>query len=311
MVYLYIIDNWLICNHAQYFACFAPLAASPLFMLHFLHGPDNYRREQRLRELLKAYKKKYAVFSINTFDFDDSDDITRFKDLCSQQTMFEDKKLAVIDNVFASKASELAQTVLKAATTNTSVIAIIPAFTDETARNPRDRVLVPKDLIFLLNKPAVAEIFEPLPEAKLAFFISAEAKKRGIIVSPEAADFLVFALRRDTQLIMNELDKIALYYNEPERILSRQDVELLVDYLESPDIFSFINAASKQGPIASKLAPLERLFINQEEPAKIFNIFAKSLYLDLTAVRMLADYDIAIKSGRLDYETAFVDLCLK
>lgn len=280
-------------------------------MITFLHGADNYRREQRLRELLKAYKKKYAVFSINTFDFDDEADILRFKDFCSQQTMFENKKLALIANVFAIKGSEEAQLILKAATTNESVIAFISEFTDEAAKNPRDRVLVPKDLLFLLNKPVVTEAFESLPDAKLAFFISNEAKKRSIIVSPEAADFLVFALRRNTQLIMNELEKVALYYNDAHRELSRQDVELLVDYLESPDIFAFTNAISKQGPIANRLAPLERLFINQEEPAKIFNIFAKNPYIDLATVRMLADYDIAIKSGKLDYETAFVDICLK
>ncbi|KKU34661.1 MAG: hypothetical protein UX49_C0038G0001, partial [Candidatus Wolfebacteria bacterium GW2011_GWC2_46_275] len=102
-----------------------------------------------------------------------------------------------------------------------------------------------------------------------------------------------------------------LYYNDAKRELSRQDVELLIDYLESPDIFAFTNAASRQGPVASKLTPLERLFINQEEPAKIFNIFAKNQFIDLATVRMLADYDIAIKSGKLDYETAFVDLCLR
>lgn len=280
-------------------------------MITFLHGADAYRRDQRLRELLRAYKKKYAVFSINTFDFDDESDILRFKDFCSQQTMFENKKLALIDNVFAIKGSEQAQQILKAASTNESVIAFVSEFTDETAKNPRDRVTVPKDLLFLLNKPVVTEAFDHLPDAKLAFFILTEAKKHSIIVSPEAADFLVFALRRDTQLIMNELEKVALYYNEPSRELSRQDVELLIDYIESPDIFAFTNAISRQGPIASRLAPLERLFINQEEPAKVFNIFAKNQFIDLATVRMLADYDIAIKSGKLDYETAFVDLCLK
>ncbi|AKM78011.1 MAG: hypothetical protein UY31_C0051G0005 [Candidatus Wolfebacteria bacterium GW2011_GWE1_48_7] len=283
----------------------------PYPMITFLHGADNYRREQRLRELLKAYKKKYAVFSINTFDFDDDSDISRFKDFCSQQTMFENKKLALISNVFAIKGSDEAQHILKSASTNESVIAFVSEFTDEVARNPRDRVVVPKDLLFLVNTPVMTESFDSLPDAKLAFFISTEAKKRSIIVSPEAADFLVFALRRDTQLIMNELEKVALYYNDAKRELSRQDVELLIDYLESPDIFAFTNAASRQGPVASKLTPLERLFINQEEPAKIFNIFAKNQFIDLATVRMLADYDIAIKSGKLDYETAFVDLCLR
>jgi len=166
-------------------------------------------------------------------------------------------------------------------------------------------------LLFLLNTPAIAEMFEPLSDAKLSFFIASEAKKRSILIAPEAADFLVFALRRDTQLIMNELEKIALYYNEPSRELSRQDVELLVDYLESPDIFAFTNAVSKQGPLASRLTPLERLFMNREESAKIFNIFAKNPFIDLATVRMLADHDILIKSGKLDYETALLDCCFK
>jgi DNA polymerase III delta subunit len=280
-------------------------------MITFLHGADDYRREQRLRELIKAYRKKYAVFSVSQFDFDDTDDILRFRDFCSQQTMFEDKKLAVITDAFSIKASEEAQAILKSALTNEHVIVFVSEFTDINNARPRDRVVVPKDLLFLLNPPTYIESFDLLPDGKLAFFILTEAKKRDILVSPEAADFLVFALRRDTQLIMNELEKIALYYNEPGKELSRQDVELLVDYLESPDIFAFTNAVTRQGPIASRLTPLERLFINQEEPAKIFNIFAKNPFIDLSIVRMLADYDIAIKSGKLDYETAFVDLCLK
>lgn len=280
-------------------------------MITFLHGADDYRREQRLRELIKAYRKKYAVFSVNRFDFEDEESIFRFKDFCSQQTMFEDKKLAIITDAFAIKGSDEAQAILKAALTNEHVIVFISEFTDANNARPRDRVVIPKDLLFLLNTPTYVESFDPLPDAKLAFFIATEAKKQGILVSPEAADFLVFALRRDTQLIMNELEKIALYYNDTSKELSRQDVELLVDYLESPDIFAFTNAVSRQGPIASRLTPLERLFINQEEPAKIFNIFAKNQFIDLATVRMLADYDIAIKSGKLDYETAFVDICLK
>lgn len=280
-------------------------------MLHFLHGADGYRREQRLRELLAAYQKKYATRSIGRFDFGTEEDVLRFKDFCSQQTMFETKRLAILEGTFEAKGFEEALHILKNALTATGVIVFISEFTDETNPRPRERVLIPKELLFLLNTPAIAEPFDPLSDAKLAFFISTEAKKRSILISPEAADFLVFALRRDTQLIMNELEKIALYYNEPSRELSRQDVELLVDYLESPDIFAFTNAVSKQCPLASRLTPLERLFMNREESAKIFNIFAKNPFIDTTTLRMLANHDILIKSGKLDYETALLDCCFR
>ena len=56
---------------------------------------------------------------------------------------------------------------------------------------------------------------------------------------------------------------------------------------------------------------LEKLFISSEEPAKIFNILAGLDRLPDELIRRLADYDIAVKSGKLDYEEILLSLVLE
>ena len=63
--------------------------------------------------------------------------------------------------------------------------------------------------------------------------------------------------------------------------------------------------------MSRRLVDLEILFGHQEEPVKIFNILATSYLNTVFSLQKLADYDAAIKSGKLDYEEALVDLALE
>ncbi len=60
-----------------------------------------------------------------------------------------------------------------------------------------------------------------------------------------------------------------------------------------------------------KITALERLFIGQEEPVKIFNILASQNRLPIGLIQKLADYDAMVKSGRIDYEEVLLDLALQ
>ena len=55
---------------------------------------------------------------------------------------------------------------------------------------------------------------------------------------------------------------------------------------------------------------MEKLFIAQEEPVKIFNIMASLSRLPKELLQEFADYDVKVKSGKLDYEEVLVDLAL-
>ena len=61
------------------------------------------------------------------------------------------------------------------------------------------------------------------------------------------------------------------------------------------------------GDLRGRLTALERMFAENEPPAKVFNIIAYQLPGRLEE---MAAYDLAVKSGKMDYEEALLDLVL-
>ena len=68
-------------------------------MIIFLYGPDDYRRLQKKREILAEFKKKHSDLGVCIFDMTSgaTDDLEEF---LRAQSIFENKKLAVIENLF-------------------------------------------------------------------------------------------------------------------------------------------------------------------------------------------------------------------
>ena len=60
----------------------------------------------------------------------------------------------------------------------------------------------------------------------------------------------------------------------------------------------------------SKGKTLEELFERGIDSAMIFNIFAASPYLNQDQKITMADYDAAIKSGKLEYDEVLLDMML-
>ena len=153
------------------------------------------------------------------------------------------------------------------------------------------------------------EEFPNFEAEKLRFFIQKEAKERKAILTPGTVNFLAEVYKNDSWGLVNELDKISLI--SPISPVDIIDLKKIGDYnYESPDIFAFINAVSRNWSLARRMNTLEKLFISQEEPVKIFNIFASLNWLPRQIIKKLADCDIMVKSGKMDYEEVLVDLAL-
>ena len=158
------------------------------------------------------------------------------------------------------------------------------------------------------KKAFSVEKFENLKGDKWRFFIQKEARERNIAFTPRALNFLTKAFQDDSWGLVNELNKLILAFISP---IDVKDLEKIGDYhYESPDIFGYINAVSRDWPLGQRIIALEKLFISQEEPVKIFNILASLKWLPTKLIQKLADYDIMVKSGKLDYEEVLLDLAL-
>lgn len=247
-------------------------------MIIYLYGPDSYRRQEKLKEIVANYKKKHLAITIDKFA---EGEFGRLEDFIKNQSLFDEFKLAII---FESAS-------LRTAPENKNFAELL-----KTHLNSKSTILaisvdkkLPKEFGFLLEKSVVSQSFEELSGLYLENFIKKEAEKRGMKLSPDVFRKLIIANRSDLWGIVNDLDKLELGGK-------------LEDGLVEPEFFSLINRA-KRGDITA----LE-ILLSKQEPAMIFNIIASQAGPDLK--EKMANYDVAIKSGKLEYEEALLDVIL-
>jgi len=253
-------------------------------MILYLYGPDSYRRRKKLKEIINKYLNKHSALTIENFDFSNqiSEEAVeeRLKDFISSQFLFDQSKLGIIANPSISK--NLAE-ILKSILTRDSIHLILES--DE---------FLGKDFDFLLKPPVLSQSFQELSPAQMSLFIKKEAGERNLDLSPKIINYLIQAYGSDTWAIVNELDKLALGGE--------------LDYTEVvPDFFVLLNRLRSREVAGKKIAALTWLLEN-EEPAAIFNILANQVNPDFKI--KMADYDVAIKSGKLGYEEALIDLLI-
>jgi len=247
-------------------------------MIIYLYGPDSYRRQEKLKEIVANYKKKHSTITIDKFI---EGEFERFGDFIKNQSLFDSFKLAIIFEAFISENKNFAE-LLKAHLNSKNIILLISV----------DKKL-PKEFNFILNSSAetsvLSQSFEKLETTQIENFVKKEALKRDLKLPIQTINSLVRANSSDLWGIVNDLDKLELGGK-------------LEESLAEPEFFSLINRV-RRGDITA----LE-ILLHKQEPAMIFNIIASQAGPDLK--EKMADYDVAIKSGKLDYEEALLSVIL-
>lgn len=242
-------------------------------MIIFLYGPDSYRRLEKQKEIIAEYRKKHSNLTRERFYLDEEDSWQRFKDFVLNQSLFGSSRLAVISHLPAGK--ELVK-ILKDNLESENLVILVLA---------EDKP--PKILEFLLKRPVISQFFNYLTGEQFKKFALDEAGKRGIVSSPAIVSQLALNYKNNSWGLITELEKMALGGTLPQ---NRPPLNLW-------KTLGFLN-----------LANLERL-LGYEDPAKIFNLLI--LRARPKEKIRLADYDVLVKSGRLDYEEALLDFVIK
>lgn len=261
-------------------------------MIYFLYGADSYRRRQKQKWIVGEYLKKHSRLTIEYFDFgareDDGEEIAvenALKDFIKNRSLFDEFTMAVVSHIEAIAENKDAVLWLKQFLEAKDVVVVISA--DATP---------PKPLAFLLQKPVVVQKFEPLTGFAFKSFVEGEAKERGARVTEAVMAELASAYRNDIWGLMNELDMRAVAGTRaaPSIVL--------------PENFISLIKALAYGGAREKICAVERLLEN-EDLGKTFNILAA--FVSNGKKAQMADYDVAIKSGKLDYETALLDFAMR
>ncbi len=267
-------------------------------MIIFLYGSDSYRRQRKLDKIVNEYKQKHSDISLARFDLEEEGEFEKLKDFTDQMSIFGNKKMAVLKNISETEPKKMKEFLKRRFNLKDLTILI-----SEKA--------VPREFENIFKKAFLMEKFDELNAEKLKFFGQKEIKNRGVLISSLALDFLAENFKGNTWGFMNELDKLILWKAQTNAEINLSDVKSIGDYsFEAPNIFSFINSIIRNLSLKQKIVNLEKLLLGQEELVKVFNFMASSRYMSKDLVKKIADCDILVKSGKIDYEDVFLDLAL-
>jgi len=267
-------------------------------MVLLLHGPDSYRRNRKLRELVRTFQAKHAHADLMDVDLEEEPDAwVRAREFILQPSLFSSAKMLVVREATAV-GEQVWRAALKEHRDDKQFFLIV----SEAAK-------LPTPFAFLADPPAKVQEFPELEGRFLDAFVLKEAKSRTVAFTPEAKRFFLeyLAAHPDRSCrAVNELEKVSLAgFSSPASLSNLQSV---IPWGATEEVSRIARVLAGAGPVGSKLALLERLFAAGAAPAKIFNSLAYQVRGG--AVVRLADLDVSVKSGGLEYEEALLDFIL-
>jgi DNA polymerase III delta subunit len=163
-----------------------------------------------------------------------------------------------------------------------------------------------KALAFLAEKPSIAQKFDDLEGAEWIGFINSEAKKSDITLAAPAAQFLGTVYQGNSWALITEIQKLGAWRTGSNaKAITKADLDEF-DFEVAPNYWGLLNGL-KSFDGKARLSALEQMLALNDPPPKIFNILAAQAG---ERIPRMAEYDLAIKSGKLEYEEALLDLVL-
>lgn len=206
-------------------------------MIIFLYGKDTYRMREKLKEILEEYKKIHkSGLNLKYFDpssFAKGEGFDDFKNGLIQTSMFREKKLAVITNLFSNpEFKEKFFKKKKEFLDSDDVILIYQE--DEVDKNDA--------LSRFLEKNAKSQEFKPLEGEKLKNWVKKEFEKYNTQIDSGALAKLFEYVGNDLWRMSNEIKKLVSY----KKKVSSEDVKLQVRSKIETDVFKTIDAIAEK-----------------------------------------------------------------
>lgn len=316
-------------------------------MIILLYGENSYRSREKLNQIIEKYKDSDKTQS-GLFLFDEDFGLEKFHQAVTEQSFFSLKKLIVFKDIFSSKSQKdfkhNLESYLKAHQELFASKDIVIVFWEHASIKANDalfKYLTKKD------SPVKKQEFKGMSEAEIKKWIHGQLPK-STKITQEAAQNLILYTNGDLWKIHNELHKIMSCKREGEitkedvdflvtgdtqitifQVLDMVGQKRLKDalkgfkmlaekgedkiYLFSMMVYQFRNLikmkSAAQGNVSfGALAKELKMhpFVVQKTLAQARNF---SLDFLKTTYRDLLDFDVKIKTGKIDPELA-IDLVL-
>jgi len=248
-------------------------------MIIFLYGTDTYRSRRKLNEIVANFRGREDKSGMNTTTLEASKvDIGEIQQALFSPAFLGNKRLVVINGLLALKRDEQKPFV--------DLIGKLPDSTTAVFYEAGDAKSLEKSpLLPLLTAGKFHWEFSSMNMGAMAAWISAEATKFGVSLTPEALSTIADAIGDDSARAANEIAKLAAFVGDKKLIEAKDVVELVVGETHE-DMFGFLDAvALKQTKRAA--AMLEKQINAGIEPMQMLAMLARTVRLLIQARDLL------------------------
>jgi len=251
-------------------------------MIILLYGEDTFRSQQKLKEIIKEYQTKHQT-GLNLVYFKEDDlDFDKLKETIEAVSMFDEKKLIILEN-FREQFSEYSKkNKLK---DNQDIIIVIHQQGKLAASGFKRQV-------------NMSEQFSPLAGADLVNWLKKEVAKNKANISQGAINKLVAYVGNDLWQMNNEINKLISY--KANQSINEEDIDLLVKAKMDVNIFKTIDALAQK----NKKTALRLLHEHLEQGENEIYLLSMFVYQVRTLLKLkdLIDkgtpfYNLARESG--------------
>ncbi|MEK7479160.1 MAG: hypothetical protein AAB634_01340 [Patescibacteria group bacterium] len=270
-------------------------------MIICLYGPDSYRREEKVRELVLKYREKYAHADFLEVDLEENpEDWILARDFLEQNSLFTPSKFCLIRESGSVGEEYLKgwKEVLKSVLDSESVFAVISDSSKPIAA-----------FDFLLKPPVKAQEFDEFSRAELGAFVLKEAGARGVKFDAPAlrafADYVSGAGER-TRVAVSEIEKISLAgFAMP---LSLVDLSKLISLEKYSGSYQIVTSLIRANKGYNRLAGLLELELRGDDPRYTLNLLGSVAWGEDAVA--LARVDEMVKGGESEDEVALTGFAL-
>lgn len=264
-------------------------------MLILLSGDNEFERSRYANALADEFIKKHGNLGVQKFSFPDNT-VMEVADYVRNFSFFNPIKLCIFHDFDSG-------VIVKSDFKNFLDLL------DSVKKDESNVILIsttkfPIEFKSLLSEASISKEFS-IPENKsLIEFIQKEAKRKNLIISDSDASSIIDAFGNDLNGMVNEIERLSL---------SREKIKK--DEYSGYELFPVVSKLRYSRSLAEKMFYLEIIFSYLDADAgHAFNLLGAAAPKSVNAedwYSSFADYDVAVKSGDLNYEEALLDFALK
>ena len=244
-------------------------------MIIFLYGQDSFRSRQKLEEIVAHYKES-GKSGLNLISLDAKDiNFSDFYDNFKISSMFAEKKLIILKNVFANKNFQ--EDFIKEVKSIEELKDVVLVYESE---EPDQRLKLFKALL----KECKCQEFSFLAGLNLRKWAHEEFQKSGQKVNMDALDLLLNYVGNDLWRLSGEISKLSSF--KKDGTVKKDDIELFVKPRIELDIFKTIDALAAKNK-KQALALLHKHLDGGEVPLYLLSMIAYQ-FKNLLVVKELA-----------------------